>query len=111
APGSVTRSAGATDSLVIGCAQAGAESSAAALAGGGSSPAPAQVAVATSHMALCRVDASYGAISVGDRLSPSPAPAVAMRAAPGISGATILGRAIDPLPSGVGLIRVLLGGI
>jgi hypothetical protein len=96
APGFVTRSAGAADGLVIGCAQPGANG--------------AGVVVATSHVALCRVDATVGAIAVGDRLSPSQAPGLAIKLDPEVAGSTLLGRAIDPLPSGVGLIRVLLGG-
>jgi len=93
APGSVVRSAGPTDPLVIGCAQpVGADSTAAA-------PRPSmtagQVAVASSHLALCHVDASNGAIAVGDRLTLSPAPGMAMKLDPGVAGATILGRAVS----------------
>ncbi|HET8947435.1 MAG TPA: hypothetical protein VFQ07_10665 [Candidatus Polarisedimenticolia bacterium] len=106
APGSVTRSAGPADALVIGCAQAGEGHSGATEGIGGSSKL---LAVATSHIALCRVDASYGAIAVGDRLSPSPSAGLAMRLDPGAADAVVLGRAIEPLSSGTGLIRVLLG--
>jgi hypothetical protein len=107
-PGSVRRSSGAGDALVIGCVQSIDSTGA---AGEAQLPSAGPVAVATSHVALCRVDASYGAIAVGDRLSLSPAPGLAMRIDPGVAGASPLGRAIDPLPSGIGLIRVLLGGI
>jgi hypothetical protein len=96
APGSVTRSTGTADALVIGCAQPGSNGSG--------------VVVATSHVALCRADATLGEIGVGDRLSPSRVPGLAMRFEPEVAGSMLLGRAIDPLPSGVGLIRVLLGG-
>ena len=98
-PGSVVRSSGSSDPLVIGCAQ---------MIEAGTGPA-AKVAVATGRLALCRVDASYGAISVGDHLSLSPAPGMAIKADPGAAGPTVLGRAIDPLDSGTGLVRVLLG--
>lgn len=107
APGSVVRSTGQGDALVVGCAQVIAPDAAAAA---GRSPASVQVAVATSRMALCRVDASFGAIAVGDRLTSSTSPGMAMRADPGLEGTALLGRAIDPLPTGSGLIRVLLSG-
>ena len=97
-------SAGPGDTLVVGCAQAIAPDAA------GPSPGAGRVAVATSRMALCRVDASFGAIAVGDRLTSSPSPGVAMKADLGVEGPALLGRAIDPLPTGSGLIRVLLGG-
>jgi hypothetical protein len=95
APGSVVRSSGPADALVIGCAQL-------------REAASPQVAVATSHIALCRVDAAFGAIAVGDRLTASPAAGTAMKVDPA-AGAAILGRAIEPLDSGTGLVRVLLG--
>jgi hypothetical protein len=95
--GSVVRSAGPDDSLVIGCAQSSEAGS------------PGQVAVATSHIALCRVDAAYGAVAAGDRITASPVRGVAMKADPGTAGGTVIGRAIDPLPAGAGLVRVVLG--
>ena len=94
APGSVARSSGPADAHVIGCAQL-------------RESATARVAVATSHIALCRVDAGFGAIAVGDRLTASPAAGAAMRA--DAAGTGILGLAIEPLDSGTGLVRVLLG--
>jgi hypothetical protein len=107
-PGAVRRSSGATDALVIGCVQP--VDSGTATADSSRLEPAGPVAVATSHVALCRVDASYGAIAVGDRLSLSPSPGAGMRVDPAVAGAIQLGRAIDPLPSGIGLIRVLLGG-
>jgi hypothetical protein len=106
APGSVVRSADPGDALVLGCALTSQSDSA------GSTPirpGAGQVVVATSHVALCRVNASYGEIAVGDRLTASVMPGLAMRLDPALAGTTILGRAIDPLPSGEGLVRVLLG--
>ena len=108
APGSVTRSIDPTDSLVIGCAQP-VEADATGKATAHLMPA-GKVAIAASHVALCRVDASFGPIAVGDRLSPSFVAGTAMRLDPTVAGAIELGRAIDPLASGVGLVRVLLGG-
>jgi hypothetical protein len=106
-PGAVIRSAGPDDPLVIGCAwrDAGLAAGARAVA---AEPGAPSIAVATSRVALCRADASNGAIGVGDRLSLSAAPGTAMRAEASTGSGTILGRAIDPLPSGTGLVRVLL---
>lgn len=57
--------------------------------------------------ALVNADATYGAIAEGDFLTSSPTRGHAMRStcrAPG----TILGRALEPLPTGRGRIRVLV---
>lgn len=94
-PGAIVRSDGPADALVIGCAQA---------AGTGLG----QVAVATSRIALCRVSAAWGPVAVGDRLSPSPVAGTAMKSDE-VAGAVVLGRAIEPLDAGTGLVRVLLG--
>jgi hypothetical protein len=96
-PGAVALSAGPDDALVIGCAQAS------------EAAGPGGIAVATSRIALCRVDASFGAVAVGDALVASPVPGTAMGAAAGAAAKAVLGRAIDPLESGADVIRVLLG--
>jgi hypothetical protein len=70
-------------------------------------PATGQVSIVVLGFAACRVDASYGAIRAGDLLTTSPTPGRAMRADEAIPG-TILGKALEPLPSGVGTIRVLV---
>jgi hypothetical protein len=57
--------------------------------------------------AACRVDASYGAIRAGDLLTTSPTPGRAMRTDDAVPG-TILGKALEPLASGTGTIRVLV---
>jgi len=97
-PGAVVRSAGAGDPLVIGCARA---------VELGSIP-DGLVAVDTGHITLCRVDASYGAVGVGDRLVASPSPGVAMKADPSSADSAVFGRAIEPMEAGSGLIRVLV---
>jgi hypothetical protein len=55
----------------------------------------------------CKVDATYGSIRQGDALTSSPTPGHAMFAAAPRSGA-ILGKALEPLESGTGTIRVLV---
>ncbi len=54
-----------------------------------------------------KVDASYGAIAPGDLLVASPNPGHAMRAASPKPG-TIIGKAMGALPSGTGVIPVII---
>lgn len=54
-----------------------------------------------------KVDASYGAIAPGDRLVASPNPGYAMRAVSPEPG-TIIGKALGALPSGTGVIPVIV---
>ena len=66
-----------------------------------------RVPIAFSGIVPCSVDAGYGAIEVGDLLTVSPTPGHAMRAnepAPG----SIVGKALEPLHTGTGQIRVLV---
>lgn len=63
--------------------------------------------VGVSGVVLCRVDAAYGPVQIGDLLTTSPTPAHAMRAGENAAGA-ILGKAMEPLDSGSGLVRVLI---
>jgi hypothetical protein len=63
--------------------------------------------VAFTGIVTCKVDASYGAVQVGDLLTTSPTRGHAMladRPSPG----TVLGKALEPLSSGTGLIKVLV---
>jgi hypothetical protein len=55
----------------------------------------------------CRADAGEGAIAVGDLLTTSGNPGHAMRAGEYAQGA-VLGKAVEPLAEGTGLIRVLV---
>jgi hypothetical protein len=65
------------------------------------------VPVALSGVVLCKVDAGYGSIRAKDLLTTSPTPGHAMRSDEPIPG-TILGKALEPLDSGTGVIRVLV---
>lgn len=65
------------------------------------------VAVLGSGFAEIKVDAGYGTIRAGDLLSSSATPGHAMRAFTTKPG-TIVGKALEPLESGTGTIRVLL---
>ena len=57
----------------------------------------------------CKVDATYGPIAVGDLLTTSPTPGHAMRCDDRLAclGA-ILGKALEPLDTGTGVILVLV---
>ena len=73
------------------------------------------VQVATTGRVKVRVDASRGAIRIGDLLVTSDVPGTAMRSVPiEIAGAslhrpgTVIGKALEPLASGEGEILVLL---
>ncbi len=65
------------------------------------------VSVAVSGVVGCKVDADYGAIRPGDLLVTSYTPGHARRAADPRPG-TILGKALDPLEAGRGVVRVLV---
>jgi hypothetical protein len=74
-----------------------------------------KVTVAQSGRVRVKADASYGAIRIGDLLVTSPTPGHAMRSRPMRVGAqalhrpgTVLGKALEELPSGKGEILVLL---
>jgi hypothetical protein len=57
----------------------------------------------------CRVDAAYSPIEVGDLLTTSPTPGCAMKALdPFRAFGSIMGKALEPLDHGDGLIRVLV---
>ncbi|MCP3995925.1 MAG: hypothetical protein GY722_12805 [bacterium] len=63
--------------------------------------------VALSGTVLCKVDASYGAVHTGDLLTTSSTPGFAARADDPQPG-TIVGKALEPLQTGIGTIRVLV---
>ncbi len=63
--------------------------------------------VALSGIARCKVDASFGAIAPGDLLVSSPTPGHAMREDSPLPG-TVVGKALEPLASGQGVIRILV---
>jgi hypothetical protein len=55
------------------------------------------------------VDARYGAIAVGDLLTTSPTVGHAMKAAdPRRAFGAVLGKALRPMPSGRGLLPILI---
>jgi hypothetical protein len=59
-------------------------------------------------VALCNVDASNGAVAVGDLLVSSSTPGHAMRAKESPLPGTVIAKALEPLEGGTGAIRVLV---
>ncbi len=114
-PGSVRRGRTAGDPAVVGIVAhepgvlLGRGPSAIAAADAGLSAAldQAHVPIALAGTVPCRVDAGYGAIQVGDLLTASPTAGHAMRATNPAPG-TVVGKALEPLAEGTGLIRVLV---
>ncbi|HET8948136.1 MAG TPA: hypothetical protein VFQ07_14255, partial [Candidatus Polarisedimenticolia bacterium] len=104
-PGVLKRSATAADHAVVGIA-AGSSGSVEA-SEGAAAAVSVEAPVIVAGIAVCKVDASYGAVRVGDTLTTSPTPGRAMRSDEPIPG-TILGKALAPLASGTGTIRVLV---
>jgi hypothetical protein len=70
---------------------------------------PSRIAVALMGKIECYVDASYGAIDVGDLLCSSDTPGHAMKASdPARAFGTVIGKALQALPQGSGLIPILV---
>jgi hypothetical protein len=67
----------------------------------------AHAPVALSGTVPCKVDAGYGEIRPGDLLTASPTPGHAMRADEALPG-TVVGKALEPLEAGTGVIRILV---
>lgn len=59
-------------------------------------------------IAICRADATLGPIAATDLLVASPNPGFAMRAGTNPKQGTVIGKALEPLEAGMGLIRVLV---
>jgi hypothetical protein len=93
-PGGAVESSAAGEPLVVGCALANGDG---------------LIEIATAGVALCRANTTTAPIDVGDLLIASPLTGQAMKHDGNLPAAAILGRAVDPLPLGGGLIRVLLG--
>lgn len=70
---------------------------------------PDRVPIALIGRVCCKVDATYGAIEVGDLLTSSKTPGYAMRASDRERAfGSVLGKALDGLDSGRGLIPILV---
>ncbi|HSM58157.1 MAG TPA: hypothetical protein VK879_18525 [Candidatus Sulfomarinibacteraceae bacterium] len=74
-------------------------------AGNGIQPGEYVSVVTLGTFKLIKVDASFGAIQPGDLLTPSPNAGYAMRAGEAMPG-TIIGKALDGLETGQGVIAV-----
>jgi hypothetical protein len=70
---------------------------------------PGRKPIALIGKIYCKVDAQYGSVEVGDLLTTSPTFGHAMKATDQVKAfGSIIGKALEPLPSGTGLIRMLV---
>jgi hypothetical protein len=61
------------------------------------------------YQVYCKVDAQYAPIEVGDLLTTSPTPGHAMKAAdPFKAFGAVIGKALQPLHTGQGLLPILI---
>jgi hypothetical protein len=68
-----------------------------------------RAAIALVGKAFCKVDATFGAIGIGDLLTTSPTPGHAMRAIDPVSAfGTVIGKALRSLESGRDLVPILI---
>jgi len=73
-------------------------------------PGPDRRPIVVVGKTACKVDAQYGAIEVGDLLTTSMAPGYAMKAADPLRAfGAVIGKALEPLREGRGLVRILVG--
>ena len=71
---------------------------------------PGRKPIALMGKVFCKVDASHGEVQAGDLLTTSPTPGHAMRADAGAAAfGTVIGKAMQPLGHGCGLVAVLVG--
>ena len=56
----------------------------------------------------CKVDANWGAVSVGDMLTTSQTKGHAMKASSEAKPGTIIGKALSSLPAGTGYVDMLV---
>ncbi|MEV0032153.1 hypothetical protein [Nocardia sp. NPDC050793] len=69
-----------------------------------------RVPISVMGKVVCRADADYGRIRVGDLLTTSARPGCAMKAVdPARAFGTIIGKALGPLDAGEGLVPMLIG--
>jgi hypothetical protein len=72
-------------------------------------PQKTSLPVALMGRVYCKVDSGHGAVEVGDLLTTSPTPGHAMKASdPLVAFGSVIGKALEPLSHGVGLIPILV---
>jgi len=70
---------------------------------------PTRLPVALVGKVFCKVDAQYGAVEIGDLLTTSPTPGHAMNAQdPSRAFGAVIGKALQRLPEGRGLVPILV---
>jgi hypothetical protein len=99
----------AYDSAVVGVVSGAHDEQPGIILGGNKAKDGRQAAIALMGRVWCKVDAAWGAVKIGDMLTTSPTPGYAMKADnASLSPGTILGKALQPIKTGRGMISVLV---
>jgi hypothetical protein len=107
--GRLSACSAAYDKAVVGIVSGAGEDQPGIVLGGGRPDAQGCAPIALIGRAWCKVDAGYGAITVGDMLTTSPTPGHAMKAAdPARAPGSIIGKALQSIPDGCGMVPVLV---
>jgi hypothetical protein len=107
--GRLSPCATAYDKAVVGIVSGAGEDQPGILLGGTRPDAQSCAPIALIGRAWCKVDAGLGAITVGDMLTTSPTPGHAMKAAdPARAAGSIIGKALQSLREGRGMVPVLV---
>jgi hypothetical protein len=94
---------------VVGIVSGAGEEQPGVVLGGARSDAASCAPIALIGRVWCKVDADLGAIAVGDMLTTSPTPGHAMTATdPARAPGSIIGKALQALPKGQGMVPVLV---
>ncbi len=74
-----------------------------------SRPSSTRLPLALVGKVYCKADAQYGGIEIGDMLTTSPTPGHAMKAGdPALAFGAVIGKALQRLPEGRGLVPILV---
>lgn len=107
--GRLSPCAAAYDKAVVGIVSGAGDEQPGLVLGGARPDAGASAPIALIGRAWCKVDAGFGAITVGDMLTTSPTPGHAMIATdPARAPGTIIGKALGSLKFGCGVLPVLV---
>ncbi|MDP5103074.1 MAG: hypothetical protein NWP98_04050 [Erythrobacter sp.] len=99
----------AYDKAVVGIVSGAGEERPGIVLGGGRADAEDCAPIALIGRVWCKVDASFGAIKLGDMLTTSPTPGHAMKAADKMRApGSIIGKALKSIPQGCGMVPVLV---
>lgn len=99
----------AHDKRAVGVVVTGKNASNSDVLSGKEPPEKTPLSIALVGKVSCQVDAQYGSIEIGDLLTTSPTPGHAMKVTdPAKAFGTVIGKALEPLQEGKGLISMLV---